>query len=1307
MLSFRLIITFVILLVLSLSVGKAQDLHGLPLIQNYSPLEYGSHRQNWQIAQAPDGTLYFANGKGILSYNGEKWHLTMVPNRGHIRSLTVAPDGTVYAGANNDFGKLIMQDTEVPKFQSYLSLIDTSDHNFGRVRRTIWTPEGVFFQSYNRIFRIKGQDIKIWRFPDSCYRLFWLNEQLYVADLKRGLLQLRGADFSPVPEGEYLSNKRVSLAFSFGNKLLFGTRAQGLFLYNYKQFEPFQTELDDQFKIYGLANGLITSNNKIVLAANAHNGLYILDKSGKREWIINQSTGLASSNVLNVYEDEQSSLWVGLQEGIARIDINAPYSVYDDLLGLEGTIQKIRILNNQIYAASSQGVVLIQNEKESPIIRRIKGIDTYCWDLKLWNNQLIVACNSGAYSIQNQQAKMILDRSNFTAGITPSVYEDQTILIASDDGLIYQIWNGNDWVEQGRIDRLNGSIRTVIEADRGLYWLKTRSNGIFRIRLRSENGELSFQNPIIEHFNYSKGVPRGENNIFKFQNKLLVRSEVDSLHIYNPNTNRFDSTTDWGKIFGIKEGLVLPKTEEENGQIWLDCYKNNKQYLIKAEKRLDGSYAIEEFPFSIKMQQFKDPHGNEVFAANAENAWFGGMRGILQTNLQRLKYNIADPVKLLIYGVPKAGTTLPYSQNDLSFDFAAPSYQNADKLQYATFLNGYDQGWSVWTKEAHKNYTNLPEGDYVFQVKAKNDFHVESKIVTYSFTIRPPWYRSTLAWVAYVLIAGLSIWLILYLRSTNLRKEQARLAQLVKERTQEIENQAKEINELYQVKNRFLANISHELRTPLTLILGPTEHLLASTKEGKDKQHLSWIHQNSQRLLKLINQLLDLSKIEAGQLRIKCSQQDLVKFCQYILSIFESLAKQKNLQLHFKAPSEPIFVYFDPEKLEKVLTNLLFNAFKFTEKGSITIQIESFPDKAKITVTDTGIGIHEQQIPYIFDRFYQATQGKKAAYEGTGIGLALCKELIELHSGKIEVTSEIDKGSQFSIFLPLGRTHLKEDEIKVTSNYLPPEKEVLFSTPILPDPEPSTKDKLSLVLLIDDNQDILSYIQLQLKDQYRFVQANNGDEGLEIAQRELPDLIVSDVMMPGKNGFEVCSHIKNDIKTDHIPIILLTARNDETDKIHGLTIQADEYLQKPFNLKELAIRMQNLIQNRKLLRKRFADKITFRAADIAETPQEELFLQQLIDAVEENLSNTQFDLDRMCKIMGMSKSQLNRKMRAVLNKSPNQYIRSYRLERAHQLIKTGNYSITEIAYDVGFSSPAYFTKCFHDEFGYPPSAVAG
>lgn len=612
---------------------------------------------------------------------------------------------------------------------------------------------------------------------------------------------------------------------------------------------------------------------------------------------------------------------------------------------------------------------------------------------------------------------------------------------------------------------------------------------------------------------------------------------------------------------------------------------------------------------------------------------------------------------------------------------------------------------SIFNASASKAFKNQ---QVIMQVEAK-DRQLEAQASEVSSLNQQVSYEKRWKWMLlFVSVLLFIIGALFYQKYVQRRK----YAEEMEQKNEQIASQKEELKKLNQMKSHFFANISHEFRTPLTLILGPTEQLLTQFPHGKEHQKLNWIYRNGQKLQKLINQLLDLSKIEAGKLTLQCSQQDIVKFSHRICSAFESLAQQRHIHLKPPKRTEPLYVYFDAPKLEQVLNNLLNNAFKFTEEGFISLQVEEITQNdtsyASIILSDSGMGIHADQLPFIFERFFQADQDEKTAFEGTGIGLSLCKELVDLHFGKIEVDSEQGKGTRFRILIPMGRAHLADEHISPLTDsservqHVPSSAFTDSSLP-LPEIQLANPKELPLTLIIDDNKDILDYLHSELLAKHRLLVATNGEEGWELVLKELPDLVISDIMMPVLNGLELCKKIKQDIRTDHIPVMLLTARMGEDQKIEGYRTRADAYVQKPFNITELSVIAQNLIDGRKILRKRYTDQVIFSASEIANDTLEEQFLKRLTEVIEAHLTDSRFDVNTLCNELGMSKSQLNRKMKAVLGKSPNQYIRSYKLEKARQILKQTDLTVAEVAYDVGFSSPAYFSKCFHDEFGYSPS----
>lgn len=540
-----------------------------------------------------------------------------------------------------------------------------------------------------------------------------------------------------------------------------------------------------------------------------------------------------------------------------------------------------------------------------------------------------------------------------------------------------------------------------------------------------------------------------------------------------------------------------------------------------------------------------------------------------------------------------------------------------------------------------------------------------------------------------------------------------------------VEEQAEKLKELDEVKSRFFANISHEFRTPLTLILGLINKQVTSPNELVDKQDSETIQRNASRLLQLINQLLDLSKLESGELKLKTSFGDLTTFSKRMLAMFESMARDKEIQLVFNgvalsdnASFKSMEIYFDQEKLQKVLTNLISNAVKFTPlKGVITINSSVENDQAMIKVSNTGKGIPKAALDHVFDRFYQVDAQSTREYEGTGIGLALVKELVDLHQGKVSVESSSSL-TTFSIALPMDSSYLSEQEktdmpsentvIDLSFNHVPHEvtktsKTLASEAGIVNDEE---SERLE-VLVVEDNPDLRGYISSILSKSYKVIQAVDGIDGLEKAESNIPDLIVSDVMMPRMDGYSLCRELKASKNTDHIPLILLTAKASRENKLEGLEIGADDYLIKPFDETELEVRIKNLISIRAQLQKKYQDEFWLKPNMGKIDSVHEMFLAQIKEAIEKNLDNDQFSVDDLGTEIAMSRSQVHRKLKALTDKSATTFIRNYRLHRAAELLKQEVGTITEIAYQVGFSSQTYFSSSFQELFGCAPSEYVG
>lgn len=668
----------------------------------------------------------------------------------------------------------------------------------------------------------------------------------------------------------------------------------------------------------------------------------------------------------------------------------------------------------------------------------------------------------------------------------------------------------------------------------------------------------------------------------------------------------------------------------------------------------------------------------------------------------------------------KKAITLTHKNNIFSIGFAALSYREANKNQYAYQMEGFNDSWIPLGTDHQVTFTNLDPGNYVFRVRAANNDGLWNETpAELKITITPPWWKTV--W-AYLLYASIFLSVLLFWRNYELNRRQLKYDLEIRQ------VEAEKLQELDAVKSRFFANISHEFRTPLTLILGPVDKLIANTKREEDSRLLQLVERNAQRLQRLINQLLDISKLEAGKMKLEASQQDIVPFIKRIFYAFESLALHKSIQQQFESTIDTAPVYFDAEKMEQIMGNVLSNAFKFTpEKGTVALHLrkneyDGDHDYLQIEVSDDGPGIDAEQLPWVFDRFYQGQDQYTIKGQGSGIGLALTKELVELHRGKISVRSEQGMGTTVTILLPRGKQHLRAEDIvgeteegvpAVESNLGPIKEEVDFhfgqavgETPVML--EPFEEDSATpIVLLVEDNEDMRTFLRGQLAEIYQVIEAVDGQDGLEKALETIPDLIVSDVMMPRMDGLELCGILKNDERTSHIPVILLTAKADLAARLDGLERGADTYLAKPFNQQELLAHVRNLLALRKQLQSRYASAekpapVVDKAIEI-----EDAFLLKLKKIVAKHLADENFDVERFSTLVGMSRSQLFRKIKSLTGNSPSRFIRSVRLVRAKELLQETDMNVTEVAYEVGFSSPSFFSDAFLECFGVRPSEVRG
>jgi two-component system sensor histidine kinase/response regulator, hybrid len=637
-----------------------------------------------------------------------------------------------------------------------------------------------------------------------------------------------------------------------------------------------------------------------------------------------------------------------------------------------------------------------------------------------------------------------------------------------------------------------------------------------------------------------------------------------------------------------------------------------------------------------------------------------------------------------------------YKQNIFSASFASDNYNLPEKTQYMYKLEGFNNDWLTLPLGVHNvTFTNLAPGKYVLRVKAINsDGYVGMKEATLGIVVNPPFWMS---WWAYLLYTIGLVVVFFLARYRMLKREREKF------HLQQIENEVAKNEEINNMKFRFFTNVSHELRTPLTLIISPLEGMLKETTDELQSTRLQLMYRNAQRLLHLVNQLLDFRKGEMSTHQLSLSEGDIISYVHSVCNSFLLMADKKHIQFSFFSGIDTFSMAFDADKVGKIVMNLLSNAFKFTpEGGRVTVMIEHVagtPDMLEIKIADTGIGISDVDKEHIFERFYQADHKGVEETTGNGIGLSLVRDFVTLHEGEVKVFDNIGTGSVFVIQFPV-----KHVETQVQ---LPPETGISIGEEEDKEIKEETREETErkdfpLLLIVDDNEDFRIFMRYSLELRYRVKLAVNGNEAWEMMQEELPDLVISDVMMPQMDGNELCRLIKQDKRTAYIPVILLTARQNTEAKLEGLQTGADDYVTKPFNMTILVLRIRKLIELSRYHRVT-QGMIDPAPSEIVITSLDEKLIEKAIKYVEDNMSRTELSVEELSRELGMSRVHLYKKLLQITGKTPIEFIRVIRLKRAAQLLRESQLHVSEVAFEVGFNNPKYFSRYFKDEFGVLPS----
>ncbi|WP_010517447.1 hybrid sensor histidine kinase/response regulator transcription factor [Croceivirga radicis] len=1034
--------------------------------------------------------------------------------------------------------------------------------------------------------------------------------------------------------------------------------------------------------------------------------------------VLSDDTSLIDNLVSSLYLDDSGVLWIGTEDGLDKYDpFQNQFKISKDISKYIGNkAPRIRgfakTANNQVVVATRHNGLFISDKgrfiplyDQNEDIASIYSVDGNSFYCGLWNGKIL------HYNLATKKHKELdLGFGNFPIFAFQEISNAQLLVGSFGDGAKLLDLKTNTVVNANMHLVPGFKINALDKDEKGIVWMATET-GI--VRYVVDTGSIR---------TYKTKPQDGDKLVFEDnvgdvlvdnQNKVWIATRV-GLSYFDAQTEQFVNVKEPKELVGK---WITDLETDSMGNLWLNINNNNIARLNPQNKDLKT--------FQVNSGNRLDVFSSSGFLnVDGRNIYLAGKNGIVHFDTHHIKENQWSPRPFITDLRVKNKEVLPqqeinnqiplkedinlgetvhltYDNRDFSVQFSTPSYTNPKLNRYQYKLEGFNEEWiTVNSNSRTVQYTNLFPNTYTFKVRATNNFGVWSTPREYTIKISPPFWLTPQALALLLAIIAIATFLI--------RRELKHRSKLKADLLTEKVNREHDVK-LNNEKLRFFTNISHELRTPLTLILGPSKQLLEHNEGATEyqKSRYNLIYQNASRLLNLVNQVLDFRKAQTGELKLKVAQTDVVLYTKHIFESFKELAFKKNITYNFIVEEEEIKGWIDSDKYDKIVYNLLSNALKFTEAyGTVDLFLRTKENNKNILVveiSDDGIGIPAKSLDKIFSRFYQATNNKDYN-TGSGIGLSLVKSLIGLHKGDITVNSALGKGSSFVVELPIGRDSYTEDEVfeyVVTAKQDRP-IEVLEITAKKAQNNTQVKQK---ILVVEDNVELRKYLVDYLSDFYKVYMAENGEEGLDLCKKIKPILCIADVMMPVMTGIEFCKALKQDEDISHIPVILLTALSENEDKVKGYGAGADGYIVKPFEPALLRTVVDNMIKNRLELKAKFSEEVESEVSLLTHSPIDEEFMQKVTQIIMDQMGNSELTTTYLCKEMGVSSSKLYRKIKELTDLSPNEFIRTVRLKKSAQLLKSRKYNVSEVAYTTGFKDPLYFSRCFKKQFGFPPSKL--
>lgn len=1141
------------------------------------------------------------------------------------------------------------------------------------------------------------------------------------------------------------------------NKLWLGT-ANGLTILNTetKNFSRINIPNPDNLQ-FGNGTGTVVEeivDGESVIWINSYAGMlrYNVTRNRFDRFLSDKDNpnSLTSNQVNNIIKDRSGVMWIATDNGLSYFSQKS-IKFNNSLLFSDRSVDlnKLDKLNVKAITKSSDGTLWIgtdnglyfsSNANGKLLLKKHNALASEnIWSLTAGNSNDLWIGTYGSGLLHLNYKTNQLTGHDILLGVIKSTSRNFVKSVFKDDK--NNLWIGywgvglaklnlstgkvQNWLHQK--DNMNSlshdDVWTIFQDSKKRIWIGTNGGGL---NLYDESNGEKFS-----HYSFKEGsknslssnsvysIVESKSKNFGNNNTILwvgTSNGLNKLVIINSDSKNISQSDVKVTFYTTKDGLtdnsIKSIVEDENENLWLGT--SSGITLFDLSKNTFINFSTSDGVIGT------DFNFTSSFNLNDNLIIIGSTAGLNYFNPNRISQSSYKPAVVLtdflifnnsvkaeanailsknIFNTDEV--TLSHKQNVFSFQFAALDYNNPASIKYAYKMEGFDKDWIQSGTRRFITYTNLNPGKYAFKVKSTNSDGIwNSNETSLAVIITPPWWQTGWAILLYFIVFVLGVWAIF-----KFQNYRTKLQHELKFR----ELESYHLREIEQMKSRFFANLSHEFRTPLMLIKGPLEELLRGRIKENLTDYYKMLLRNTEKLQQLIDQLLELSQLESESIPLKKEAYDVVILLRSISNAFIPLADQKNIKFNFNSNMDSAFALLDKDKFEKIVNNLLSNAFKFTDVGGtvnteVVEKIISDKKFALVSVSDSGVGITKENQSKIFNRFFQVDDSSKRNYGGSGIGLALVKELTTLLGWDISVNSSEGEGTEFTLKIPL----LSQNEIQTSLsalNYQDDQSKLVDQVDFekSDDDYPNEKNSKPLLLFVEDQIEVRDYVLGLLKQEYNVLQAENGKAGFDVAINSLPDLIISDVMMPVMDGIELCKKLKTDWKTSHIPVILLTAKATQQSKLEGLEFGADDYLTKPFDFEELSIRIKNLITQRKHLKEKFSKEISLNAESFTTNNLDKDFIEKINKIIETHLQDENFTSENLAQELFVSRSQLNRKLSAVIGKGPGEFIRIYKLKRAAQMILENKLSITQIALEVGFSSPAQFTRAFQKHYNCSPS----